>query len=324
MGDVQRVELGYNNVYRVGEVLVDTGPDYKGAREALRDALAGRPDIVVATHGHLDHAGLGKHWQDGGVPVAIGAADAHLAQAPQLSEDGEYEAFVRFVRDSGAPAAVAIEVVAGLEQRRAWAKAAATDSAYPSMGRARQWPTGLRYEHFEPCRVVTDGEVIQGLEVLLCPGHTPGNLVLVSRAEGWLFSGDQLLPEITPTPSIQPKPPGHEGDWRFRSLPAFVAALERLQAMEFGRCFPGHGQPFDNVPEVIRANIEQVEQRTERVLTELQALGSPTLYELCEALYPRALRRRFCQIVATVQGHLDLLEAAGRVHLYEGRYQLLR
>ena len=321
---VQRIELGYNNVYRVGaSMLVDTGPDYEGARAALVAETPERPDIVVATHGHLDHAGLGKYWQDAGVPVAMGAADAHLAESPQLSSWGEFEDFVRFVNESGAPAEVGAEVIAGLEQRRVWAKAAAVAADYPSMGRAGRWPTGLRYEHFEPARVVSDGDLVDGLEVLLCPGHTPGNLVLVSREEGWLFSGDQLLPEITPTPSIQPKPPGHEGDWRFRSLPAFVAALERLQSIELSRCFPGHGEPFDNVTETIRTNLLQVEQRTERVREALAALGCPTLYELCESLYPRALRRRFWQIVSTVQGHLDVLEAGARVGLRAGRYELL-
>lgn len=321
---VQRIELGYNNVYRVGaSVLVDTGPDYRGARDALQGAIPKQPDVVIASHGHLDHAGLGKYWQDAGVPVAIGAADVHLVQSPQLSSAGEFEAFVRFVHESGAPVEVVAEVVAALEQRRVWAKAAAVAAEYPSMGRAGRWPTGLRYEHFEPCRVVGDGDVIDGLEVLLCPGHTPGNLVLVSRSEGWLFSGDQLLPEITPTPSIQPKSPGHEGDWRFRSLPAFVAALERLQAIMFSRCFPGHGEPFDNVAETIQANLDQVQQRTERVREAVAALGRPTLYELCDSLYPRALRRRFWQIVSTVQGHLDVLEAAGRLRLEDGRYELL-
>jgi glyoxylase-like metal-dependent hydrolase (beta-lactamase superfamily II) len=322
MGDVRRIELGYNNVYLVrGRVLVDAGPDYRGAQEALRAALPQSPELVIATHGHIDHAGLGNYWQCEGVPVAMGAADVHLAEVPQLSAGGELEAFVRFVAESGAPKDVQAEVVAGLEQRRTWAMATAAAGDYPAMGRAGRWPTGLRYEHFAPGRLVADGDVVEGLEVLICPGHTPGNLVLVAREEGWLFSGDQLLPGITPTPAIQPKPPGHEGDWRFRSLPAFVAALERLHTMQFTRCFPGHGDPFDNVAGVIAENLQQIEQRTERVRDTLHTLGRPTLYDVCESLYPRALRRRFWQIASTVQGHLDVLETHGRVRVEAGRYE---
>ena len=65
----------------------------------------------------------------------------------------------------------------------------------------------------------------------------------------------------------------------------------------------------------------QLEERTARVLAELRAAGECTLYELCERLYPRALRRRFWQIASTVQGHLDLLEARGAAHAIAGRYR---
>ena len=46
------------------------------------------------------------------------------------------------------------------------------------------------------------------------------------------------------------------------------------------------------------------------------------VYALAERLYPRALRRRFWQIAATVQGHLDSLEAAGFVRVDAGVYEL--
>jgi glyoxylase-like metal-dependent hydrolase (beta-lactamase superfamily II) len=160
------------------------------------------------------------------------------------------------------------------------------------------------------------------LPVLMCPGHTPGNLVLVDEAEGWLFSGDQLLPEITPTPAVQHLPPGQagRGTWRFHSLPAFTRSLRELRTRDFVRCFPGHGEPFDNVQEVIDANLTQIEERTEKVAAALRNRGSCSLYALAEDLYPRALRRRFWQIIATVQGHLDLLEDGGRATVVDGDY----
>jgi glyoxylase-like metal-dependent hydrolase (beta-lactamase superfamily II) len=142
--------------------------------------------------------------------------------------------------------------------------------------------------------------------------------VVVVMAEGWLFSGDQLLPDITPTPAIQWRAGAREGDSRFRSLPAFAASLERLRGYHFVRCFPGHGEPFGDVRGAIDANLAQIEQRTERVLEALREGGEATLYELCERLYPKAVRRRAWQILATIQGHVDLLEDQGRVVLISG------
>lgn len=307
--------MSYNNVYLLDygktRVLVDTGPDYLGAAEVILQALEGAsPDLVVATHGHLDHAGLGAWWQSRGVPVALGEADRHLTREPQLADPAELAAFEAYAHDLGAPTDLVLEVLEGLRRRRDWASDAARDQPHRPGGDGR-WPSQLRYRHFEPERSLFDGDGIPGttLEVIHCPGHTPGNLVLFDTAEGWLFSGDQLLPEITPTPAIQASPlpaPGHP--WRFHSLPNFLDSMLRIRDLDAATCWPGHGEPFANVGEVITENIAQIEKRTERVLMALKRHGSVSAYVLAADLYPRALARRFWQIIATVQGHLDLLE----------------
>src|SRR5688500_921015 len=108
MAEVRRVTLTYNNVYAViggdGWVLIDTGPDYRGAFEGLRAGLGDiRPSLVVATHGHVDHAGLGRDWQEAGVPVAVGRADAHLCERSALGEAAEFAGLRAFVDATGAP-----------------------------------------------------------------------------------------------------------------------------------------------------------------------------------------------------------------------------
>lgn len=317
MRSVTPIALGYNSLYLVedhGErVLVDAGPDFETAWETLSEAVgARRPDEVAITHAHLDHAGLGAQWLRAGVPVALGAADVHLAEAPSLANGAEWDVMTGFVRGSGAPSEVASAAIEGLHQRREWARHAATDARYRPAGRDSRWPTGLRYEPFHGVEGLEDGRYAgAGLRVVECPGHTPGNVVLVHETEGWLFSGDQLLPLITPTPAIQVHIAG-EQPARFRSLPAFAASLRRLQAMQFERCYPGHGEPFENVRGVIDANLSQIEQRGERVM-ELVRARPRSAYEVADALYPRALARRFWQIIATVQGQLDILEDTGRV-----------
>ncbi|MGE5596310.1 MAG: MBL fold metallo-hydrolase, partial [Hyphomicrobiales bacterium] len=284
MTALRRVSMAYNNVYVVdgseGRVLIDTGPDYRGAREVLEAELAdGLPEVVIATHGHHDHAGLGRWWQARGAPVAIGAADRASAMRPHLLDDGEFAAMRAYVEGTGAPAEVVAEAVAGLERRRSWTRLVATKPDYPPAGRVPRWPTGLRYEAFEAAQAVAGDTPVAGVEVWVCPGHTPGNLVVIEPNEGWLFSGDQLLPDITPTPGIQFVAVG-EGYERFPSLPAFVRSLKRLQGRDFGRCFPGHGEPFDDVRGRIAANLGGIHARSERVLAELRTGGPGTVYGL--------------------------------------------
>ena len=309
--------MAYNNVYVAegprGRVLVDTGPDYLGARPLLDSELPALPDRIVATHGHHDHAGLGRWWQARGAPVAIGHADFALAARPHFTETGEIEAMRAWVAGTGAPEDVQAEAIAGLERRRLWSQKIVESDAYPPPGSSPHWPTGLRYEPFEAAIRLSDGDQAGDLGVLHCPGHTPGNLVLIDEAHGWLFSGDQLLPDITPTPGIQ-FVRATDGTWiRFPSLPAFVASLRRLAVIRFERCYPGHGEPFGEVAAAIASNLSAIEQRDERVYAELRSGGPAHLYRLCERMYPKALRRRFWQIAATVQGHLDVLAAVGRV-----------
>ena len=317
------VRLAYNTVYLIetqdSRVLVDTGPDYHGASGALAAALPALPDLVVATHGHLDHAGLGGWWQGTGVPVALHQQDAHFAAGHQMDED-ETARMVDFVRGLGAPSDVESAAIEGLRQRQRWAWESAQTPGYRPAGRDSRWPTGLRYETFEPRRWLAGAadEVVPGIHVLHMPGHTPGNCVLWIPDEQWLFSGDQLLPDITPTPAIQGARMAGAG-WRFRSLPEFVQSLRTIRALGAVRCFPGHGGPFDDVDSVIDENLSQIAQRSERLLETVRD-GGVTVYSLAHELYPRALRRRFWQIIATVQGHLDLLEDQGLLQNDRGRW----
>ena len=322
MERVLRIRMAYNNVYLVrgagGSVLVDTGPDYDGAWEALQDGLANeRPAVVVATHGHGDHAGLGERWQAAGVPVALGRDDLRMAAEPGLS-DAECESTSGWVEASGAPAEVVGHAVAGL-RRRLNAREVARGT-FPPPGSQPRWPTGLRFRPYSAEIIVKGDQALAGgLRALTLPGHTPGNMVVVDEAEGLLFSGDQLLPDLTPTPVVQASPAPKPGDgWRFRSLPAFRASLARLATMRFRTCYPGHGEPFADVAGAIALNLGAIDERTEKVFGALREGGYATLYELCARIYPRAVKRRFWQIVPTVQGHLDLLEEAGRV-VHDGK-----
>ncbi len=317
MVTVERVSLRYNNLYIVQDandvVVIDTGPDYRGAREAISKALGNRkPRAVVATHGHLDHAGLGAWWQALGVPVILGARDVHMARGDDLAN---FEQMEQYVRNIGAPEEVVLEVIDGLRRRQDATRDMRTRKTWATSTESR-WPTALRYEPFEPIELAASArEIPCGLSLVPTPGHTPGNLVVVQPAEGWLFSGDTLLPEITPTPAIQ-----FEGARRFASLPRFLDSL-RLLASDWPNlqeCFPGHGEPFSNPGDEIQANLDVATQRSERVVEALRLQGPGRTYEVALREYPRALRRRFWPIIATIQGQLDVMGEAGEVRCEDG------
>jgi len=311
--EVERIVLGDNSLYLVvgpeGRLLVDAGPDYAGAWDAVAERV-GEVDAVAVTHGHADHAGLGARWSARGVLVFLHPLDPHLVGALVPAGDA-WRVLVKFVAGCGAPADVAAAILAGLERRRAAAERWRQVEGYPPPGPRARHPSGLRYAPFPP-RPFPEELLPNGLEVRHLPGHTPGTVVLVEPQEGWLFSGDQLVPGYPPTPGIQLDPTAG-GAVRFRSLPRFLDALLELRRATFARCFPGHGEPFSNVADALDAAIAGIESRTERVLAELRRAGRGTAYSLAARAYPRALERRFWQVVPAIQGHLDLLEERGLV-----------
>lgn len=309
---LRRIPLGDNNVYLIDQagarVLIDTGPDYRGAWEALQVATRGRaPDIVVATHGHLDHAGLGAAWQDAAIPVALAPGDRALAAGSALDDDLAVTRAT--LQRAGLPDALAAAAYRALDRRREQATRARESWGPPDAH--RRWPTALRYRPFRPALAPANGDELPGgLRVIACPGHTPGNSVVVHEGEGWLFSGDQLLPGYTPTPAIQAVP-GTASRERFRSLPAYVDSIERLARSPWSRCFPGHGEPMEDVGVALRQVLGNIEQRTERTARALRHGGPGRLYAVACRLYPHAVGRRFWQVVPAVLGHLDLLQVRG-------------
>src|SRR4029079_1123268 len=115
----ERIALAYNNVDLLEQggvrLLIDTGPDFAGASAPLETGRAGRePEVVLATHAHVDHAGLGAYWAGRGVPVALEDADAPTVRAPAAAYLREVAMLEEWLAGSGAPAALAAEALAGL------------------------------------------------------------------------------------------------------------------------------------------------------------------------------------------------------------------
>jgi glyoxylase-like metal-dependent hydrolase (beta-lactamase superfamily II) len=124
--------------------------------------------------------------------------------------------------------------------------------------------------------ILQEGETVStgvfDLQVLWTPGHSPGHICLYEPTRKILFSGDHVIPGITPNISLSvPSDTNPLGD--------FFNSLDRVRALDVNLILPGHAQPFTN----LSTAIEEVFQHHDfRIGEMLQALAAQpkTAYEV--------------------------------------------
>ena len=278
--------------------LVDTGintPDGESAlRTGLVDAGVALEDVerVLVTHAHPDHFGLVHLFQE------IGRAEVFCPakEMPRIRSRQIFFDIGRLLMEAGMP----LEL---LEQ----------------MNEQRKSGPRVKIDH-ESLTPLDDGDTFElsaageasELTAFHMPGHTGGHMVFFESASRTLFAGDQLLPDVSPNPLIEPSldTPGE----RRRSLREYLDSLERMAAMELSLAYPGHGAPIENPPALITSTIEHHMKRKVEVANRLSDEGR-TPYELSTELYPHVTGYDIFLAVSEVVAHLDLVVEDGDAHL---------
>jgi len=290
--------VGPVNVYLAeGEplTLVDTGPRYDLAREALGAALAGRGyrvaglQRIVLTHAHPDHCGLAAEL----VRASGAEVLTHAANLPWLTDDADARSLVfygKVMRWAGVP-------VKAL------------------MGLARTQRSTDRYaEPVTPDCTLADGDVLQlgdeGWRVLHTPGHAGGLLCLYQPQRRLLISSDHLLRDISSNPLVEPPAPGETE--LPRRLVEYMAQLRRVAELDVALALPGHGPPITDHRALIRERLAFHEKRARRVLETLDD-DTLTVHEIASALFPGLDHINYFLALSEVIGHLQWLEVEGRV-----------
>ncbi|MFG2118291.1 MBL fold metallo-hydrolase [Streptomyces sp. NPDC048710] len=272
--------LGYTLVYVVdtdrGPVLVDSGWDDPTSWEVLSAGLAAcgtsvaEVHGVVVTHHHPDHHGLtGQVREASGAWVAMHAADAAIVRRTRETRPERWYAYMAAkLTAAGAPE----EHVAPLRARRG-------RRTFPGLSPAL------------PDREIVPGELLdlpgRRLRAIWTPGHTPGHVCLHLEEEhparlpgsGRLFSGDHVLPEITPHIGLYEDP---DDATVTDPLGDYLDSLERVGRLTPAEVLPAHQYAFTDAPARVRQLLTHHEDR----LTDLLALLSEPLtpWQLAERM----------------------------------------
>ena len=278
--------------------LIDTGIATDKAFEALAAGLrehglsVGDVQRVILTHKHIDH--IGNAWKiqrESGAKILIHENECHAIS--DVDPGGK-----RFA-----------DLVA--ERLRGW-NVPASDRPGDSSDARPKW----KLESAEVEGLV-DGQRIEiadgHLEVIHTPGHTMGSICL--RYGPFLFSGDHILPDISPNVG--------GGDMRNRGmLRHYLTSLERVQNLddEF-QVMPGHGEPFTNVANRCDELLRHHEERLEKTLEILRA-GPRVVYDVARELF--GIMEDFHVVLgcAEANSHLEYLCEQGQVTCDRGEYRL--
>jgi glyoxylase-like metal-dependent hydrolase (beta-lactamase superfamily II) len=116
--------------------------------------------------------------------------------------------------------------------------------------------------HYEPDRVLADGEGVTGegydLIAVATPGHASNHMAYALPQEKTLFSGDHVMAWST---TVVAPPDG--------SMRAYMASLDKLQLRDEDVYWPGHGGPVRNPRRFVKALAQHRRHRESAILRRL-------------------------------------------------------
>ncbi|WP_043733670.1 MBL fold metallo-hydrolase [Streptomyces zinciresistens] len=311
--------LGHTLVYVVdtdrGPVLVDTGWDDPASWDTLTEGLAACGTApsgihgVVITHHHPDHHGLsGRVREASGAWIAMHAADAAIVRRTRTTRPERWFSYMAAkLTAAGAP-----------EDHVAPLRAARRPSGLPGLSPAA------------PDREIVPGELLglpgRRLRAIWTPGHTPGHVCLHLEEEhpgrlpglGRLFSGDHLLPGITPHIGLYEDP---DDATATDPLGDYLASLERVAALAPAEVLPAHQHAFTDAPARVRELLAHHESRLTGLLSLLATPLTP--WQLAERMewnrpWPDIPHASRTIAVAEAEAHLRRLVKLGRAEAVAG------
>lgn len=275
-----------------GLTLLDCGVDGSIEFDLLDSALAGFgfsfDDLrrLIASHLHVDHMGMAAR-----IIAATGCEwIMHSSTQREIAHyndwDPRRDQLARIAEAGGAP-------------RDAIARFRHAVARPDWFGRA-----------LEPTRPVEDGDRLRlstnrSLEVLYTPGHQANHLCLRDVQSEKLYSGDHILPRISPFIPYT----GEESD----HLSAYLASLDRIVKLDANVTHPGHGPTIERGS--VRAHqIELHHQRRLDTMVHVLRARPHTPWEVMETVFrphlsPLEERLAFQETMA----HLEYLRSQKQV-----------
>ncbi|MFK7906473.1 MAG: MBL fold metallo-hydrolase [Chitinophagales bacterium] len=141
----------------------------------------------------------------------------------------------------------------------------------------------------------------QAWQVIYAPGHCISQTCFYQAETKQLLSADMLL-RITPTPVIDAdiEPPYT----RNKGILQLLESYQKFAQLDIDIVYPGHYAPFNNAKEVIKKQVNRIQERKIECLKYIQE-GTTDFFSLIQKLYGKNFSM---PAIPMLVGYLDLLE----------------
>ena len=275
--------------------LIDAGVKSEDAWQKLVHALADHAlaprdiQIVLLTHGHLDHVGLvSRLIQESGAQTYAHPDVVTQYAAYQHEVEVGQQFFHDVLIEFGAPAPAVGEIMK-------------FRSVFNVLG-----------DTFTIDHALADGETVGGLQTHYVPGHSASDTLFYWPGRRAAFTGDHVLKGISPNPLLRRA--SRDSMMRAHSLVEYQRSLRFTRSLDIDTCYPGHGSPFGEHRAVIDGLLERHERRTRKV-RRLLAQKPMTPYEIVMRIFPKITSHSLHFALSVAIGHLDVLEDRGEARM---------
>ncbi len=277
--------------------LIDTGIHAPASRRWLEKALRklgyalGDIRRVLLTHGHIDHYGNARLFQELGAEIFLHRGDWNKVQ----EQDAEESEFVRrlyrreFIRH-GFPESLVEHLGVVMAGNR--------EHAQPLHDGIRE----VRHDD----RIPFDRFEARVVEV---PGHTPGCVAYFLGNDGVAVTGDHLLKTISPNPLFELNAQAE----KFPSLVTYFDSLSKILREPLSLALPAHG-PFVTDARALAESLAAFYARRQGKLFRM--LEQPAqAFELCQTYYRRLKDFEVFLGFSEILGNLEMMAVRGEIRL---------
>ena len=284
---------GFVNVYFIedsnGLVMIDCGVDGNKYLKLLESKMAsigisfGDVKLLIGTHMHSDHIGLSSTIRDKGIPFAL------------------YKNSVDFIKGYN-------DWSIRFKQLKIYAKKEGAPKSFLNDLDQIETPE-FAGKISKPEVLLDEGKLKdsdRNIEIIFTPGHDRTEISILDNPSKILFSGDHILPKITPFIPLE--------DEKDDMLEKYTSSLDKVYKLEQKLIAPGHGSLIENPYSRIEQMKLHHKKRSDKII---KLIGNSQLsgWEVVNLLFPRKLdslnlRLAFQETMA----HLKYLENNKKVN----------